>query len=98
MLHTMIMAGGGGTRFWPRSRSARPKQFLSFEGDRTLLQATFDRAEALVAPERFWVITSGAHRDQAVAEVDDFRMNVVSFVDQMCNKLTYESISGFLLQ
>ena len=69
MLHTMIMAGGGGTRFWPRSRSARPKQFLSFEGDRTLLQATFDRAEALVAPERFWVITSGAHRDQAIAQL-----------------------------
>lgn len=69
MLHTMIMAGGGGTRFWPRSRSVRPKQFLSFEGDRTLLQATFDRAEAMVAPERFWVITSKAHRDQAVAQL-----------------------------
>ncbi|WP_020468275.1 mannose-1-phosphate guanylyltransferase [Zavarzinella formosa] len=69
MLHTMIMAGGGGTRFWPRSRSARPKQFLSFEGDRTLLQATFDRSEALVPPERFWVITSKAHRDQAIEQL-----------------------------
>ena len=38
MLHAMIMAGGGGTRFWPRSRQARPKQFLTFSGDRTLLQ------------------------------------------------------------
>ena len=32
MLHAMIMAGGGGTRFWPRSRDQRPKQFLSFTG------------------------------------------------------------------
>ena len=36
MLHAMIMAGGGGTRFWPRSRNRRPKQFLTFSGDRTL--------------------------------------------------------------
>ena len=38
MLHAMIMAGGGGTRFWPRSRQKRPKQFLTLGGDRTLLQ------------------------------------------------------------
>ena len=38
MLHAMIMAGGGGTRFWPRSRKDRPKQFLTLAGDRTLLQ------------------------------------------------------------
>ena len=57
MLHAMIMAGGGGTRFWPRSRQVRPKQFLTFSGDRTLLQGTVDRIEAQVPPERTWVIT-----------------------------------------
>lgn len=65
MLHGMIMAGGGGTRFWPRSRAARPKQFLTFSGDRTLLQGTFDRAEALISPEQMWVITTAAHAEQA---------------------------------
>ena len=65
MFQAMIMAGGGGTRFWPRSRSLRPKQFLSFSGERTLLQDTFDRVETLVAPEQFWVLTAAAHRDQA---------------------------------
>ena len=49
MLHAMIMAGGGGTRFWPRSRQKKPKQFLTLVGDRTLLQQTFDRIEGLVA-------------------------------------------------
>ena len=49
MLHAMIMAGGGGTRFWPRSRQQRPKQFLTLGGDRTLLQQALDRIEALVA-------------------------------------------------
>jgi mannose-1-phosphate guanylyltransferase len=67
----MIMAGGGGTRFWPRSRAKRPKQFLSFSGDRTLLQATLDRIEAQVPLERCWVITSGIHRDEALQQLPD---------------------------
>ena len=61
MLHAMIMAGGGGTRFWPRSRAKRPKQFLSFSGDRTLLQATVDRVAAQVPPERTWIITGESY-------------------------------------
>lgn len=61
MLHAMIMAGGGGTRFWPRSRARRPKQFLTFSGDRTLLQATIDRVAAPIPPERTWVITGEAY-------------------------------------
>ena len=69
MLHAMIMAGGGGTRFWPRSRKAHPKQFLSFTGDRTLLQETFDRVEAVVPPGRCWVVTSAAHRGETAAQL-----------------------------
>lgn len=65
MLHAMIMAGGGGTRFWPRSRNRRPKQFLKFSGERTLLQGTFDRTAAQIPVERTWVITSAAHIDEA---------------------------------
>lgn len=69
MLHALIMAGGGGTRFWPRSRKARPKQFLTMAGDRSLLQSTYDRIEAQVPPERAWVITSAAHRDEAARQL-----------------------------
>ncbi len=65
MLHALIMAGGGGTRFWPRSRQARPKQFLTLAGDRTLLQQACDRIEAQVAPEHTWVITAEPHRAEA---------------------------------
>src|SRR5689334_12547183 len=69
MLHAMIMAGGGGTRFWPRSRQARPKQFLAFSGERTLLQGTVDRIAAQIPPERRWVLTSAQHRDLAVEQL-----------------------------
>lgn len=61
MLHAVIMAGGGGTRFWPRSRAQRPKQFLALTGDRTLLQLAFDRIEALTPPDRTWVITADTY-------------------------------------
>ena len=69
MLHAMIMAGGGGTRFWPRSRQARPKQFLPFSGERTLLQGTVDRTAAQVPPERTWVLTSAQHRAEAAQQL-----------------------------
>ncbi len=71
MLHAMIMAGGGGTRFWPRSRVARPKQFLTFSGERTLLQSTLDRIEAQVPHERTWVITGAPHREQAIHQLPE---------------------------
>jgi mannose-1-phosphate guanylyltransferase len=64
MLHALIMAGGGGTRFWPRSRQNRPKQFLNLVGDRSLLQQAQERLEASVPPERTWVITSHLHRQE----------------------------------
>jgi mannose-1-phosphate guanylyltransferase len=57
MLHAVIMAGGSGTRLWPESRAARPKQLLAVEGDRTMLQATVDRLGALVSLERILIAT-----------------------------------------
>jgi mannose-1-phosphate guanylyltransferase len=71
MLHALIMAGGGGTRFWPRSRQARPKQFLTLTGDRSLLQMALDRVEAHVPPERSWVITAGQHRAEVTRQLPD---------------------------
>lgn len=53
------MCGGVGSRFWPASRSNRPKQFLDFMGTgRTLLQMTFDRILPLVPAERVIVVTN----------------------------------------
>ena len=71
MLHVMIMAGGGGTRFWPRSRNARPKQFLTFRGDRSLLRETFDRTAAVVPAERTWVVTGAAYTADTAAQLPE---------------------------
>ncbi len=61
-LYAVIMAGGVGSRFWPRSRRAHPKQFLDVFGEASLLQNTFARLQPLVSPERTFVVT---HADYA---------------------------------
>jgi mannose-1-phosphate guanylyltransferase len=58
VLHAVIMAGGAGTRFWPASRGARPKQLLPLLGDRTMIQATCDRLAGLVPTARTMVVTN----------------------------------------
>ena len=57
--HLVIMAGGVGSRFWPMSTSARPKQFIDVLGvGRSLLQLTLDRFNGLVKSENVWVVTN----------------------------------------
>ena len=65
MLHAIVMAGGSGTRFWPASRAALPKQLLPLAGERTLLEDTVTRLEGLVPPERLLVVTSARLLDAA---------------------------------
>jgi len=54
----IILAGGSGTRFWPRSRRSRAKQVLSLEGERTMIQDTLARLEQVAAASDAWVITN----------------------------------------
>jgi mannose-1-phosphate guanylyltransferase len=54
----IILAGGSGTRFWPRSRRARAKQVLALDGERTMIQRTVDRLAPLAKRDDVWVITN----------------------------------------
>jgi mannose-1-phosphate guanylyltransferase len=53
-----ILAGGSGTRFWPRSRRLHPKQVLALDGERTMLQQTVERLLPITSASHCWVITN----------------------------------------
>jgi mannose-1-phosphate guanylyltransferase len=58
-LTAVIMAGGRGERFWPRSRTAKPKQFLSLTADKeTMLQKTVNRLKPLLEMDAIYVVTN----------------------------------------
>jgi mannose-1-phosphate guanylyltransferase len=56
-LYTLIMAGGSGTRFWPRSKNAKPKQYLNIFGDDSLLQSTIKRFSTFTETENIYIVS-----------------------------------------
>lgn len=66
-----IIAGGSGTRLWPKSRRQKPKHLLSFDGKLSLLRQTFERVAPLTCPERIVVVTSAAQADQIAVQLPE---------------------------
>src|SRR5215469_3993360 len=56
--HAVILAGGRGTRFWPRSRTRTPKQLLNIVGEKTMLEQTFERIAPIFPPSKVWLVTN----------------------------------------
>src|SRR6188508_3314537 len=68
-LFLVIMAGGSGTRFWPKSTSKRPKQLLSFGGNRTLLEQTLARFDDWVPHSQRSIVTTQSLVDAVKKQV-----------------------------
>ena len=66
--YAVIMAGGGGTRLWPLSRKAKPKQMLKLVDERTLFQAAVERLDGLFPPENIYVVTVEAQAAELQAQ------------------------------
>jgi len=73
----LILAGGRGTRFWPRSRRRSAKQVLNVVGERTLIQATVDRLTPVIAPERIWVLTNDHLRATIIKQLPEVPKNQI---------------------
>lgn len=70
--YCIIMAGGIGSRFWPLSKTARPKQFLDILGTgRTLLQQTYDRFRKIMNPENILVVTNSIYEDLVAEQLPE---------------------------
>src|SRR5690554_906704 len=79
MIYAVIMAGGSGTRFWPQSTKALPKQFLNLFGEGTMIQNTAKRLEGIIPQERVMVVTNDSY---------------VSIVKEQLPKVPVENIVG----
>lgn len=71
MRHAVIMAGGAGTRLWPLSRAARPKQMLRLFGGQSLLRQSYERLASLLPAESIYVITGAKYLPLAAQELKE---------------------------
>jgi mannose-1-phosphate guanylyltransferase len=70
-MHAVIMAGGRGTRFWPRSREKKPKHLLDIVSSRTIIQETVDRIKPLIKPENILVVTGKKHARELIRQLPE---------------------------
>ena len=70
-LYAVIMAGGVGSRFWPRSKKKLPKQLLKILGEYTMIQATVNRLTGLVEKENIYVITNQLQSAEVINQLSD---------------------------
>jgi mannose-1-phosphate guanylyltransferase len=78
MVYGVIMAGGSGTRFWPRSRRSLPKQLLTITGERSLIRATVDRLGSVIPAERIMVVAGDSHAQKIRNELPELPDHMVT--------------------
>lgn len=86
-VYGVIMAGGGGTRFWPVSRRKKPKQFLILIGKECLINETIDRLENIIEKENIFVVTSNMQK-QTMKEITDGRINQENILSELISRNT----------
>jgi mannose-1-phosphate guanylyltransferase len=75
--YAVLLAGGRGTRFWPRSRTRTPKQLLNIVGKHTMLRQTWDRLSPLFPADRMLVVTNSEQADAVRKELPRIRPEMV---------------------
>ena len=94
----IILAGGSGTRFWPRSRRARAKQVLALDGERTMIQRTLDRLAPLAKAEDVWVITNALLSGAICSQLDGVPEDQVVCEPAARNTAPAAGLAAFLLE
>ncbi|HZL56537.1 MAG TPA: mannose-1-phosphate guanylyltransferase, partial [Bryobacteraceae bacterium] len=94
----LILAGGRGTRFWPRSRKRNPKQVLTVDQERSLIQGTVDRLAPLIPPERLWILTNDFVRDEIVRQLPEIPPNQVIAEPAQRNTAAAIGLAAHILQ
>jgi mannose-1-phosphate guanylyltransferase len=90
-MYVVILAGGSGTRFWPLSRAARPKQLISITGDRTMLQRTVERILPL-KPKRILIITNQIQAQETERQLAHYRKIPIDVISEPSARNTAPAI------
>jgi mannose-1-phosphate guanylyltransferase len=96
--YPVILAGGRGTRFWPRSRKKLAKQVLALSGERTMIQQTVARLAPLAPRERFWVISNVDLRDVIVGQLGGLRREQIIAEPAQRNTAPAIGLAAFVLE
>jgi mannose-1-phosphate guanylyltransferase len=84
--YCVIMAGGIGARFWPMSRTTRPKQFIDILGNgETLIQSTFKRLERICPKENIFIVTNEIYENQVKHQLPQMASNNILLEPAMRN-------------
>ena len=94
----IILAGGSGTRFWPRSRKARAKQVLALDGERTMIQRTVDRLAPLSSTSDVWVITNDLLSAEICGQLDAVPQDQVVCEPVARNTAPAAGLAAFLVE
>ncbi|MFQ5627607.1 MAG: mannose-1-phosphate guanylyltransferase [bacterium] len=65
------MAGGSGTRFWPKSREKHPKQLLNIHGNGTMIQQTIRRLQPIIPPEKIYLVTTRTQISESIKQLPE---------------------------
>lgn len=68
-LCALILAGGIGSRFWPKSTTSKPKQFLNLINDKTMLQLTFERINKRIDFDKIFIVVSSEHKEIVLEQI-----------------------------
>jgi mannose-1-phosphate guanylyltransferase len=94
----VILAGGSGTRFWPRSRKARAKQVLALDGERTMIQQTVERLAPVSDLSDVWVITNDLLYDLIAEQLPEVPSEQILSEPAARNTAPACALAAFLLE
>lgn len=94
----VILAGGSGTRFWPRSRKSRAKQILALDGEKTMIQQTVDRLLPIADASDIWVITNDLLKDAIVDQLPNVAPDHILSEPAARNTAPACALAAFLLE
>lgn len=86
-VYGVIMAGGGGTRFWPLSREACPKQLLNLSGKELMINETIDRITSVIPKKDIFIVTSKSQSDRMI-EATKTRIKKENILTEPCKRNT----------